>query len=265
MYNQPKSSQANKMSASAQREKEWHNRRFEDGGDKRANSKVRFAYSACVHAQRAFSEMQNTTNKRILDIGCGRGIERARQFTSRGCVYTGVDISEECISANTSDCAEMKLNALFLCDDANTLSSLNGHEYDLIIISGTLHHLELEKAVPTLARLAAKDGRVIMWEPMGTNPVLILFRLLTPSLRTADEHPLNFSDLKAIQSYFPHCKFQFHTLTALLTIPIAMSPSRRLQRIARAISLNLGMLDEKLGKIPIIRRLHWIVIVSAEH
>jgi 2-polyprenyl-3-methyl-5-hydroxy-6-metoxy-1,4-benzoquinol methylase len=185
-----------KMETTSDREKESHNRRFANGGDERATSKVRFAYSACTHAQETFGNLQKASNKRVLDIGCGRGIERARQFTSQGCTYTGIDISEECIFANISDCRQSGLNASFLCDDANTLSALKGKKYDLVILSGTLHHLELDKALPALAEITERNGKVIMWEPMGTNPAFNLFRMLTPRIRTPDEHPLTFSDLK---------------------------------------------------------------------
>lgn len=253
------------MNPATQREKDWHNRRFADGGDARAGSRVNIAYTACVYAQNIFTGLQNATGKRVLDIGCGRGVERAEKFTSQGCEYTGIDISEECISANLSDSARIGLKCSFSCDDANTLLSLGDQKYDLVILSGTLHHLELDKALPTLSRVAAKNGRVIMWEPMGTNPVLSLFRQLTPNLRTPDEHPLNYKDLKAVQNYFPCCKFQFHVITALAVIPLAMVPSRRIRRLARSIGLTLGRLDAILGQIPIVRRLHWVVVIIAEN
>jgi 2-polyprenyl-3-methyl-5-hydroxy-6-metoxy-1,4-benzoquinol methylase len=190
-----------KVVTTSDREREWHNRRFANGGDERAISKVRFAYSACTYAQQAFRNLQNVSDRRVLDIGCGRGIERAKQFALQGCEYAGIDISDECISANISDCAKTKLNAKFLREDANRLSALKGEKYDLIILSGTLHHLDLDKALPALAEITEENGKVIMWEPMGTNPAFNIFRMLTPKIRTPDEHPLNFSDLKAIKKF----------------------------------------------------------------
>ena len=253
------------MEKTADREKEWHNRRFANGGDERATSKVRFAYFACTHAQEAFEKLQKASGKRVLDIGCGRGIGRARQFTSQGCTYTGVDISDECIAANISDCKRSGLSASFLCDDANTLSKLKGEKYDLIILSGTLHHLELDKALPTLVEITERNGKVIMWEPMGTNPAFNLFRMLTPRIRTPDEHPLNFSDLKEIKRFFPGSTFSFHALTALAAVPLAMLPFTKAHQLSSRASRLLGKLDEKLGRIPFIKRLHWIVIISAKH
>ena len=253
-----------KMETTSDREKQWHNRRFANGGDEWATSKVRFAYSACTYAQQAFSSLQNASNQRVLDIDCGRGIERAKQFTLQGCAYTGIDISEECISANIDDCIQAGINAHFICEDANTLSALKGKKYDLVILSGTLHHLELDKALPALAEITEENGKVIMWEPMGTNPASNISRMLTPRIRTPDEHPLNFADLKEIKKFFPVSTFQFHTLTALAAAPLAMAPSKRIQQFSNTISLLLGSLDEKLGRIPIIKRLHWIVIITAE-
>ncbi len=253
-----------KQMGSTQREKDWHNLRFAGGDDTRAKSKTRFAYATCGYATHTFEQLQKVEGKRVLDIGCGRGIRRAHKFTGMGCQYTGVDISEECIDANNADCASTGMNATFVCDDAHTLQSLRGEVFDVVILSGTLHHLEIEQALPTLAQMTANRGRLLMWEPMGTNPVLNLFRFLTPNLRSQDEHPLTFQDLNLIRRFFPKTHFQHHTLTALAAVPLAMAPSPRIQEIGRKISFGLGKIDALLGKCPIIKRLHWIVLVDAQ-
>ena len=53
-----------------------------------------------------------------------------------------------------------------------------------------------------LSRLLSKDGKLLMWEPMATNPFINLYRHFTPNLRTADEHPLTFKDLTYIKNLF---------------------------------------------------------------
>jgi len=247
----------------ASRESEWHNRRYHGGGDLRASSFVRHAYSSCVYASEQFESLQHYTGTRVLDIGCGRGIERAKKFLHQDCLYTGVDISDQCIEANLKDCKRSNLNARFLCDDANSLSKLKGEEFDLIILNGTLHHLDLNRALPRIHDITDKHGSVLMWEPLGMNPVLNIFRILTPSLRTPDEHPLSFDDLRAIKNIFPYSNFQFHTLTATAVLPIALLPSRRAHNLAIFLGRLLGRLDVALTCLPFAKRLCWIVIIES--
>ena len=63
------------------------------------------------------------------------------------------------------------------------------NEFDLIYGTGVLHHLELEKCLNEIRRILKKDGEIIFIEPMGTNPFINLYRLLTPKSRSEDEHP----------------------------------------------------------------------------
>ena len=113
---------------------------------------------------------------------------------------TGIDISDSCIIANKNDALSKKLNLTYLVEDANKLSSLKGKKYDLIILTGTLHHLELAQALPNIRSITNDNGgQVIFYEPMGTNPFINLFRSLTPKLGSPDEHPLTFDDLKFIE------------------------------------------------------------------
>ena len=253
------------MKDATRREREWHNQRFAYGGDKRAKSQARIGYFVSGYAKRLFNSYQQKCNLRVLDVGCGRGIERARLFTSNNCTYTGIDISEQCIIANTEELSKgyASANARFICCDANTLEEVDG-QYDLVILSGTLHHLELKSAIPALLSVTSKEGEVVMWEPMGTNPAVNLFRLMTPSIRTPDEHPLTFHDLELIRNYFPNSVFSFHVLSSFLLLPVACIPAVRKSEVFSRLAGYFGRLDHALGRLPIIRRLHWIVIIRAK-
>lgn len=247
------------------REKEWHNKRFADGGDTREDSKVRFAYEACEFASERFLALQNPTNARVLDIGCGKGIARAEKFLQQNCSYTGIDISEECIRANTESALQNGLKATYICDDANTLDKLSSEAYDLIILSGTLHHLDIEKSLARFRQLLSKEGKLLMWEPMGENPFINIFRRLTPRLRSPDEHPLRFRDLARIRQLFPRTRVELHTFSSLAVIPFAMLAhyKNQLAPLKSTMSSLLGRLDMALGKLPFVKRMHWIVIIEA--
>ena len=42
---------------------------------------------------------------------------------------------------------------------------------------------------------------LIFIEPLGTNPLINLYRKFTPTSRSDDEHPLTFEDIKYFKSY----------------------------------------------------------------
>lgn len=247
------------------REKNWHNNRFKDGGDSRQkNVLLRHAYYATSFANRRFNNIQKIDNARVLDVGCGRGISRAKMFVNRGCNYVGLDISDECILANCRDAELAGINVDFICDDANTLNSLSQSQFDLIVMSGTLHHLDIKTSLDTFARLLDQNGSLLMWEPMASNPFINLYRAFTPHLRTDDEHPLKFSDLSYIKKIFPNTRIEFHVLSSLLSIPVFFITSIfRVSTLGRYMADFLGRIDMFLGKIPFLKRFHWIVIIDS--
>ena len=251
-----------------QNEKDWHNKYYADGKypeDTIRGPLLKF-YIATEYPNKIFKNMQRVSNLKVLDIGCGRGLEKAKGFISRNCSYTGIDISESCINANKKDASDQNLNAIYLVEDANEISSLKNNKYDLIIITGTLHHLELKKALPTIRSLTKEEtGIVLMFEPMGTNFFINIFRLLTPNLRSPDEHPLTFKDINLIRKYFSHTNYELHTITSLLTFPFGFIKFKPIKKIGIILSLLFGKFDRYvLGKLPIINLLSWSVIIRAK-
>ncbi len=127
-------------------------------------------------------------------------------------------------------------------------------------MSGVLNHLDYEVVIPTLKSLIDKNGKIIMLEPMGTNPFINIFRNFTPKLRTKDEHPLHFRDLGYIKEVFPKSKFELHSIVSLGMIPLTLFLSKKF--LVKLIK-PLGKIDLFLAKIPIIKRLSWLVLIDA--
>ena len=253
------------LDSKTQREKDWHNKRFADGLDARKETNVGYAYQAVKFAEKRFKNLQKKSNIEVLDIGCGRGIDRALNFANKNCIYTGVDISEECIKANNKDIKNITDKANFFVDDANVLSKLKNKTFNLVILTGTLHHLDIDSALKSISLITNPiDGEVLMWEPLGTNPLINFFRFITPNLRTPDEKPLDFKDLSKIKSIFPNSKFEFHALTSLFAIPLTLFKNKLFKNYISKFIYFLGRLDLFLGKIPFIRRFCWIVIIKAK-
>ena len=64
-------------------------------------------------------------------------------------------------------------------------------------------------------------------EPLAHNPFINLFRKMTPSLRTDDEHPLRMRDLKLFEEYFSKVDVQYFHLAALCLVPLKDSAIRK--------------------------------------
>ena len=242
-------------------EREFHDRKFQQ----KSNSKFKqFAKYPQRYSISAFTRLQSCRSLRVLDLGCGIGVNRARFFTSKGCQYTGVDISSVAINSNKRDAEKEGIEVKYVCDDANTLSSLNGLVFDRIIVSSTLHHLDIPSALDAFSRLLSTGGDIVMREPMGTNPFLKIFRHFTPAIRTPDEHPLLFSDINLIREKFTSVSLEFHSLLSFLLLPIAALQDIFSCKTNLTFLANLfGLIDVWLGKVPCLRRLHWIVLIKA--
>ena len=137
--------------------------------------------------------------QRVLDLGCGRG-ERSVDLLRRGAVVDGIDISEV-----YTDQAEAAARAAgfdegqytFVAGDAHALP-YDDATFDLVVGDGILHHLDLDVALGELHRVLKPGGRALFREPLLDNPLLKVFRLLTPKARTDDELPLSAGDLDRI-------------------------------------------------------------------
>ena len=117
--------------------------------------------------------------------------------------------------------------------------------------------MSIEKAIIEIKRVLKKGGKAVFYEPLGHNIFINIFRSLTPSLRSEDEHPLLIKDLELIKEHFPLTKFHYFYFLSLITIPIVKIPF-----FNRLISL-INCVDELLNKMfPFIKKYNWVTIVE---
>ena len=64
-------------------------------------------------------------------------------------------------------------------------------------------------------------GRGLFMEPLGHNPMVNLYRRMTPKMRTPDEHPLLMSDFALAERSFERVEVTMSVLTSLLALPFA--------------------------------------------
>lgn len=191
------------------------------------------------------SYLENVAGLKILDLGCGHG-EGSLVLLRRGASVAGIDISQNYIddAISTADRAGFsKKNYSFSVMDAHALT-FDDETFDLVIGSGILHHLDLPVSLGEINRVLKKGGRALFKEPLAANPLLMLFRILTPKARTVDEKPLTSSDLELIAKRWDTQS----TYYGLLSAPVAMMtsillrsfPNNALLRVADWVELKLS-------------------------
>jgi len=204
--------------------------------------------------------LEDVHDKRVLEYGCGTG-SAAFDIGKVGGRAVGIDISPVAISLATEQAQERGIadNVEFAVMNAEELRFPNA-SFDRVCGSGIIHHLDISRALPEIARVLRPGGRAVFTEPLGHNPLINAYRRLTPDLRTVDEHPLLRKDIRQIEAageYFRAVRTRYFHLTALAAVPL------RNTRAFRLVNGSLDRLDRALlrPRTP-LRWCAWFVVIE---
>lgn len=188
---------------------------------------------------------------KVLELGCGWGLSSVR-FASWGAEAIGIDVSTTRIEwAKTRAGEQSPGSASFLVMNAERLGFADD-EFDVVCGQAVLHHLDLPRAFSEIVRVLKPEGAAIFVEPLGHNPLINLFRRVTPSLRTPDERPLRMADVRIVRTFFHDVDIHFFYLAALLAVPF-----RRLSFFPVLVS-RLNTLDRSVfAKAPRLGKYAW--------
>lgn len=193
------------------------------------------------------------SGKLVLDYGCGDGY-LTFQLLDRGASHvTGFDIAEPALERARKQAEELGLadKTTFLVADAHQ-TPFSDASFDLIVGIAILHHLDLSKAIPEIRRVLKPGGTAAFVEPLYHSPLLRLARKLTPSGRTADEHPLTESDWKYFASVFDDFEHYEKEFLTLFFVPLNWFLPRRAQRW---LAPRLSRIDDQLlARVPRLRK-----------
>jgi len=238
-----------------QREREFHDGRFQHD-DRAAN---RFYVIDRSVSERFIEELLKTPPEgTALDFGCGADASVAMRLADTGRHVTGFDLSPVAIDkararARTRGLGErMDLHVM----NAEALEFAD-RSFDVVYGTGVLHHLDLRAGFGEIARVLKPHGRALFVEPMGHNPVVDLYRRLTPSQRTEDEHPLRMDDLTLARQYFERVDADFFALLSLLALPFP-----RARRSRRLVEWLDGLDRRLLGRASGLGRFAWFVLLD---
>jgi len=236
------------------REKEFHNKL-------QSSSKGRFEnifYKAIGHAWLDYYDNLNSLakNSDILDYGCGVGptIEKVINYNPKK--ITGIDISDVSINKAKEKFKNSDIKIELLVDNCEKTKFKN-NQFDLVYGLGILHHLEFSKCIDEISRILRTNGSLLFIEPLGTNPIINLYRFFTPGSRSKDEHPLTFKDFDLIEEKFKSVSIKYYGFMTLFFFPFYKSTNSRIFKA-------LIKFDQLLFKIKFFRLFAWSVLITAK-
>jgi ubiquinone/menaquinone biosynthesis C-methylase UbiE len=160
----------------------------------------------------------------VLEFGCG-GSSYAVKLSQWGARVTAIDISDEAVEETRRrvEDAGFAAQTRLIRMNAEELDFPEG-SFDLVVGRAILHHLDLEKSYAAIARVLKPGGAAIFLEPLAHNPLINLYRRMTPNLRTEDEHPLTMRDARAAKAHFGSLEMRYFTLLSMGALATAKAP-----------------------------------------
>ncbi len=194
--------------------------------------------------------------KKVLDYCCGSG-ELSIKVAGYGGYVVGIDIANESIATCKQRAEELDIEGktAFYVMDAEQME-FEDNSFDIIICSGVLHHLDVNKAFPELSRVLRPDGKIICGEALGYNPLINWYRRRTPQMRTEWEvdHILTMEEVNIARKHFSKVEINFFHLATIAAVPF-----RKLS-IFNGILNILEKVDDFILRIPGIQKQAWQMI-----
>ena len=200
------------------------------------------------------------SGKRVVEYGCGDGwttLELAR----RGALVSAFDISPEAVHQTTKSLEQEGLVGRCRVEVmGGEALAYPDASFDIAFGFAILHHLELTTALRELHRVLAPNGRAVFGEPLASNPLINLYRRLTPQYRTEDEAPLDLKGLEPRLSAFS--RWEHHEQLLFSTGAAALCYIPGMIRLAAPAQRWLGKLDDAvLRAAPWMGRFAWYSVL----
>lgn len=202
-----------------------------------------------------FLALGRLEGKLVLDAGCGSG-EMSIYLAQHKARVVGVDVSRNLLSfgdvsartssvSNRVDFGQMSLYDLAFSDGA----------FDIVFGSAILHHLDLDRAVPEIARVLKGDGVAVFIEPHDDSELYKLLRRLVPLKAHGGFHwGVDKRGLDALSQAFSSVAVKHYHLVSRLDRIFAQP---RVVRCFRRLDIFL------LGALSFTRRYSRIIAIQA--
>ncbi len=198
----------------------------------------------------------------VLEYGCGNYGDLSLKLGRGGARVAAIDLSGESVRSTQRLLERVGLThqVAVLKMDCEQLG-FQDESFDLVVGRAVLHHLDLERSCAEVRRVLKPGGRAVFIEPMGMNPLINLYRRLTPRQHTPGEHPFTYKTIKKMSQYFEqvtHKEFNLFPLIVLATAGLFREKKKLLPALHR-----LQSLDELAFKyFPCLARYAWTTVIS---
>lgn len=209
-------------------------------------------YYKYTQASRNYSEAWIKTNapgKIFLDYACGEGNATIAAAKAGAKLAIGIDISAESVAHATNSAKKngVEANTFFIQADCEDTRFFN-ESVDLVYCCGMLHHLNLSYAFPEMRRIMKPGAKAYAYEALNYNPIIKLYRMLTPHLRTNWEkhHILSLKDVEFAKRFFEVRNIKYWNISVIAAPHLPL------------LAPALYALDGLLTRIPGLQLLAWI-------
>jgi SAM-dependent methyltransferase len=234
-----------------------------------------FTAPTAIENQHILTQFGPLRGKRVLDYGCGAA-EGGVYFAKQGASVVGIDVSPGMLAAAQKLAGHHGVTIETRQVQGERIPADDG-EFDLIYGNGVLHHVDLARARPELARIMKPTGKGCFIEPLAYNPVIEVYRRIADTVRTPDEHPLSFPDIESFRASFAdvsHREFWLTSLAVFLRFYLWERVDPKKERYWKKIYTDaerlssffapLAQVDAAiLGRIPALGRLCWNTVITA--
>jgi ubiquinone/menaquinone biosynthesis C-methylase UbiE len=216
----------------------------------------------------ALQRLPDLKGARILDIGVGDG-QSSVLMARAGAEVTGIDVSGEALTRAAELARRCGVHPKFVRMPGEELR-FPDQTFDAILCMSVYHHMDLERATREFVRVLRPGGRVVMIEPLATNPPAWLYRRvgrLFAREATSEETPLRVADLKALRSHFRQVQWQgmFLLSVGLFGMDRIFNNSNRIMHsLTKAAFQVVYPLDSFLLRIPVLQRVAWKIAIVAD-
>jgi SAM-dependent methyltransferase len=150
----------------------------------------------------AFHLLGDVRGKTVLDLGCGTG-ENLLPLVKRGARVLGMDISPDLIALAERRLQDAGMQAELTVGSAYE-TGLPSASVDAIFCMSLIHHLDIALVCQEMRRILARDGFVVLKEPIRFSKTYAWLRDLLPSHGDVSdyEHPLTSAELAIVTERF---------------------------------------------------------------
>jgi 2-polyprenyl-3-methyl-5-hydroxy-6-metoxy-1,4-benzoquinol methylase len=204
--------------------------------------------------------------KRLLDIGCGDGLN-AVMFAKMGAHVTGLDVSSGAIqlARRRAEVNGVSERTTFICAPVEN-ADLAPDSFDIVWGDAILHHVlaELELVLQHVARWCKPSGLILFSEPVNLANALRRLRSVIPihTDATPDERPLVRAELDLVNRYIPDLRLRHYGLFGRLDPFILTNFNYERSSMSRKVIVNgIDLADYALLSLPLVKRLGGVCVM----